>query len=1238
MPENFGNTAPVPVKAPLEESKQPPVRGEARGFSQGFQLPHITWFEIRFWLRSWMLWIFLLLIGLLIFFAVSTDQVTVGTSLSNTYRNAPFVIENFYALMGLFTLLMTTAFVNSAALRDFSYNTHQIVFSTPMQRRDFLLGRFAGATLISVIPLLGISLGVLLGKYMPWVDPERFEPINWTAHLNGILVFAIPNTFVLAAILFAVAVVARREIISFVAAIVLFTGYAITDSFFQDVQREHIAALLDPFGIRTFAILTKYWTVAEKNTLSAGFTGILLWNRLLWIAVGCVVFAFAYYRFSFAERRTKSKVLEPDEQQAIVPVIAAAPRPQLRQAPWAKFLGSLKIHFRGMAKNTVFIVVALIAFVNCIFGLALNATEFQNNHTFPVTYWVIDLIRGTLYLFLIIVITYFAGALVWKDRDERIDEIVDTTPTPEWVSYAARLVTLIAMVMLIQVVALLAGVVIQAWHGYHRFQFGHYVHELLVRDASWFVLMAILAFFIHVLAPNKYVGYFAYIGFIAANLFAWRPLNISTYLLQFAGTPNITYSDFFGDAPYALAWDWFTLYWLFFCALLAIGTVMLWPRGKQDRWAWRIRNAFLRFRPGWKAAGTLCLLAFIACGAWIWYNTKVQNPLLGPKDVERHQADYEKAYSGFNKLAMPRPRSIKYNIQIFPQQRNITMQGEEVLYNLSAHPMDEIHFSTNQNYDTTIDIPGATLVKDDERLFYRIYRFNPPLQPGEERTIHFKVQSKNRGFENDVSNAEVVQNGTFFNNTVAPVIGYDDQRQLGDPVERRKYGLKEIDLMPALERNCTDDCLNNYLPGHSDWVDISTIISTSPDQIAVAPGSLIREWQQDGRRYFEYKLDHFSLNFYSFISARYEVAREEWNGIKLEVYYLKEQPWNVPRMMNSMKKSLDYYIRNFGPYAHKEARIIEFPRVAQFAQAFPGTMPYSESIGFISNLNGPDDIDAVFYVVAHEMGHQWWAHQVIGANMEGATLLSETLAQYSALMVMEKEYGRDMMRKFLKLEMDRYLRSRGQERLKERPLLTVEANQGYIHYQKGSVVLYYMKEMIGEEAVNRALRKVIHQFAYVPPPYPTSYALVDALREETPPNRQYLIKDLFEDITLFSNRTLEATAVKRPDGQYDVTIKVEANKFKADAKGNETEVPVDDWIDIGAFAKPAKDKKYGDTLYRRRMHITQHDSTFTFTTAQLPDTAGIDPFALLIDRVPDDNMKPVTLESGKSQTVATLGK
>ena len=1188
----------------------------------------IAWFEIRYWLRSWMLWVFTFLIGISVFFAVSTPYLTLGFVLTNTHHNAPFVIASYYAFISLIILLMEPAFVNSAALRDFRFNTNQIVFSTPLRRRDFLLGRFIGGTLVAAVPMLGISAGILTAKYMPWVDPEQWGAVSWGAHLHAIALFALPNAFIMAAILFAIAVLARNEIVPFLGALVLLIGYIVGDALLQDIRHEHFAALADPFGIRTLALVTKYWTVADKNHLSPGFSGIMLWNRLIWVGVALAIFVFGYLRFSFAEKRRKARPAEQDSQAAPVAVGQPVPSVRIQSGAFAKLIHSLRVHLRGTVLSVPFIVVMLAGALNCVFALIFSATEAYGNQTLPVTYWVLDLIRGTLYLFIVIVITFYAGVLVWKDRDERMDEIVDATPTPEWVSYASRLITLVFLVLLIQVGALLSGIAVQAWHGYHRFQLGLYAHELLLRDGSLFIFLSVLAFFIHSVAPNKYVGYFGYIAVVTLNFFIWRPLNISSLLIQFGNRPNITYSDFYGEAPFTRSWDWFTIYWLLFCGLLAILTVMFWPRGKQDLWAGKAGNAAIRFSPGWRFAAVLGLVAFLSAGGWIFYNTKVVNPLLGPKDRERRQADYEKSYKQFDKMRQPRVRNVKYAIDIFPQQRRMKMSGDEVIYNPYPQPLSEIHFSLDRNYNVSIEIPGASLTKDDQRLFYRIYHFDSPLQPGESRTMHFTVESKNSGFENEVSNTSILQNGTFFNNTVAPVIGYDPQRQLNDPVIRKKYGLKEIDLMPALEANCTDDCRENYLGGHSDWVDVESVVSTSPDQIAIAPGSLVREWQENGRRYFDYKLDHSSLNFYSFLSARYQVAREDWNGIKLEVYYLKEHPWNVPRMMNSMKKSLSYYIANFGPYAHKEARIIEFPRVARFAQAFPGTMPYSESIGFIANLNKPDDIDFVFYIVAHEMGHQWWAHQVVGANMEGATLLSESLAQYSALMVMEKEYGRDTMRKFLAYEIDNYLRSRGAERLKERPLLTVEANQGYIHYRKASVVLYYLKEMIGEDAVNRALRKVIHQYAYAPPPYPTSYALVDALREETPPNLQYLIKDLFEDITIFSNRTLEASAQKRTDGKYDVTIHVEAQKFKADPKGNETEIPVNDYVDIGAFAKPAKDKKFGDTVYRERVHITQKDSTFTFTTAVLPEKAGIDPFDLLIDRVPDDNVRDVKLTSG----------
>ena len=1187
---------------------------------------HLFGFELRYWLRGAMLWIFLVVMAVLFFSAVATDKVQVGGGLENTYKNAPFVIENFYAVAGILSILMTTAFVNQAAARDYAYGTHQIVFSTPLRKLDFLLGRYLASALISVIPCLGVSLGILFAKYMPWIDAERWGPVNWQAHLAGIFVIALPNTLFVAAIIFTVAALTRSTITSFVAALGLMVAYGVSQALTSDMKNETLAMLSDPFAGNTFSLMTKYWTVADKNIRVLGFTGMMLYNRLLWLGISALVFLFGCVRFQFAEKnrrswRNKNIPAEPTALSSSVALPTATYSTGF-SAQIQQFFGATRDEMRGLIKSVSFIVITIAALLNTIPSLILSANEGYGNSSLPVTYRMLEMVAGSLYLFLIIMISYYAGVLVWRERDARVDEVYDALPHPNWVSYAAKFVALAAAVMLIELVAMLAAIAVQASFGYHRFQIGFYISELFGIDLSLFLALAFLAYFIHVLSPNKYIGYFAFVTFLIANQFVWRPLGVGTRLVKFGSRPGIVYSDLYQRAPFMQGWSWFTLYWGLFCLLLAAASIVLWQRGRETGWRKRFFNA--RLRTG--AVAPLALLVatlFSATGGWIYYNTKVVNRLLPESDQEKLQADYEKAYKQYSGLPQPRVLKVSYNIEIYPAVRNIVMRGDQEITNTTHAPIRQLHVTLANMYDTDIQLEGATVEKDDTRLLYRVYQLAKPLAPGEHRPMRFTVRSINRGFENQVTNQELVQNGTFFNNQIAPQIGYQTGRELTDRNDRKKYGLPEWNLMPVLERNCAEHCRDTYLSNNSDWVDVDTIIGTSEDQIAVAPGSLLKDWTENGRHYYHYQLDHKSANFYSFISARYQVQRDDWNGVKLEVYYDREHPWNVPKMLRSMRKSLEYYSANFGPYPHQQARIIEFPRVARFAQAFPGTMPYSEGIGFIANLKDADDIDMVFYVTAHEMGHQWWAHQVLGANMEGATLLSETLAQYSALMVMEKEYGRDMMRKFLQYEMDNYLRSRGRELLKERPLLRVEANQGYIHYRKGSVVMYYLREMIGEDAVNRALRKVVQQYAYADPPYPTAYALEDALKVETPANLQYLYEDLFDNITLFSNRTLSAQASKRTDGKYDVTIQVETKKLRADSTGVENEVPVNDFIEIGAFAKPTKGKKYGKTLYRERVHMDSGRKTYTFSVAELPEKAGIDPFALLIDRIPDDNLKAV---------------
>jgi ABC-type transport system involved in multi-copper enzyme maturation permease subunit len=1186
-------------------------------------------FELHYWLRGFTVYLFLLITALMIFAATWSDDVVIGSRLENTYRNAPHVIQSFYTMIGLLCCAITTAFVNSAALRDFSCQTSGLIFCKPINRMAYLMGRFWGSTLIASIPPLGVSIGVITASIIPGNEVQRWGPFSAGAHVWGFLIFGFTNTVIIATVIFALATKFRSAVISFLGVLALMVVYGVSANLLTELDNQKLAALADPFGIRTFGLETRYWTVAEKNSQYIALSGMLIWNRLLWLSLSFMLMVLVYRRFSFAERPSgRLRQSNVEDSRVAKPIHTAPSRTVCHTGPAAvlfQFLSQIRVDLLGTIRSPVFIVIAVFTLLNTVAGLMLNANEGFGNRSLPVTYNVIDLIRGSMYFFLICIVTFFSGELVWRERESRVDEVFDALPHPAWIMYTAKLISLLMIVTGLLVISISTGIFTQAASGYTRFQIPLYLTELLGLDLFLMFCLIVTAMAAHVIASNRYRGYFFFIVFVIADNFVWIMLGIESRLVNFGSLPNYIYSDFYRFAPFRSGLLSFLVYWLLASILMSIASILYWQRGRETRILTRLKAAGQRWTGAIRAGSVCLLIAWGTVGAWIWYNTFHLNPFKTTAQEKDLAERYEKELrSRSERLSQPRITRVRYEIDLMPEQRALELRGRETLVNRSSTMQSELHLNTADGYETIIELDRGRLKEDLAELNYRIYSIDPPLEPGQSIELQYTVKYAPRGFENNVSNLEILQNGTFFNNLICPQIGYQTERELQDRNERRRRGLSEPRLMPPLEPDNLPARSNHYVSNSSDLVEVETIISTAPDQTAVAPGTLIRAWEDRGRNFFHYKIDHPSLNFYSFVSARYEVARDEWNGIRTEVYYHPEHSWNVPNMMRSIHKSLDYYTENFGPYRHRQARIIEFPRVARFAQAFPGTMPYSESIGFIEDIRDEDDIDAVFYVVAHEMAHQWWAHQVTGANMEGATLLSETLAQYSALMVMEREYGRDLMRRFLRYEMDNYLSARGLELLEERPLRRVEANQGYIHYNKGSVVMYSLKELIGEKKVNAALKTLVDRFAYRESPYPTSADLINALREQTPPQHHASLDDLFERITLFSNQTLSAVIKPMAQNRWQVTLDIECKKFVADGSGNETEVPFEQLIEVGAFAAPEDGEEYGAVLAREQRLLKSGLNTVVFETDSRPANAGVDPFLLLIDRVPADNLRQVT--------------
>lgn len=1187
-------------------------------------------FELRSRLRQPTVWLFAAVFALLAFGETTSDAIVIGGAAGGTAIDAPVVIIQVLAILSVIGVIVVTAFVATSVIRDFEQRTYAPFFTSPIRRHALLLGRFFGSLAMAWVVLAGAALGITIGVEMPWLDPERLAGTTWAGRSAawGLAVLVFPNLFVMGAVFFAVGTLTRRVLFSYVAVAGFFVIYVVSRGLIDGLDNDVIAALSDPFGLTALAVDTRYWTVAERNTLLPTGGSLLVLNRALWIGVGALALAFTVARFRLVVPNESGRAKLGDDtapelaREVALPhvVVAHGWRVALAQC-WHQ----IRVELSGVLRSTAFLVIALFGMLNALGSLYASIDSMYGTPVYPVTSLVIRVLDGSIGLFVLIVIVFYAGELTWKERKVGLAEVYDALPIPSWVPMVAKLVALWAAIAVVLAVAVVTGIGVQLSRGWTDIDPLLYGEGVFVISLSGWMLVATLAVVLQAFANHKYVGFLLMAGYFILDEIL-PLLDLERGLYRFGASPSAPYSDMNGYGHFTTGLVWYRLYWALGAVALLMLAALLWPRGTDQRIKLRLRRARATLDRG----GRLALLAvggaFAATGGYIFYNTDVLNRFVPSDEGERLQVLYEERYARYEGVPQPRVMAVDVHVELYPAERRADMRGTLTLENRTAAPLDAVHLVLNA--DLTIreaTLPGATVSHQDDEVGYRILSLSPPLAPGERTTLTFDVGFAEPGFVEQDSNTAIVFNGSFLHNTdFVPRIGYDRNGEISEPNERRKRGLPERERMADLDDPSAR--ANTYITGEADWIDFAATVGTSLDQVALAPGYLQREWTEGDRRYFRYVMDAPILDFYAFLSGRWAVERDRWRDVAIEVYHHPAHDMNVARMIDATKQSLDYFTANFSPYQHRQVRIVEFPRYASFAQSFPNTIPYSEAIGFIADLRDPDDIDYVFYVTAHEVAHQWWAHQVIGANAQGSTVLSETLAQYSALMVMEKAYGREAMRKFLAYELDRYLSGRGREVQKELPLIRVE-NQPYVHYNKGSLVMYALREYIGEETVNAVLAKYIADVAFQGPPYTTARDLVERFRAVVPADRAYLIEDLFETITLYDNRTHAARAHQRDDGQWEIELEVETHKLRANEGGTESEVPLADLIDVGVFVEREVDGRVREIPVVLEQHrFTADRETLTLVSPEKPVKAGIDPRVLLVDRNPEDNVRAIAFE------------
>ncbi len=1186
----------------------------------------IASFEFGYQLRSPVFWVSALILGLLSFGSVASPNIQIGAP-GNTNINAPFAIVIAQLVLSIFSLFIAPAFVANVVVRDDDTGYGPIIRSTRIKKFDYLFGRFTGAFLASVVAFAAVPIGLLIGAQMPWLDQERMGPLVLSHYVTAFFLYAVPTLFIVSAFLFAIAAVVRSMTMTYLGVIVLFITSVISVQWLSDLKNERFAALFDPFGSGPVGIATKYWTSSDRNTMMPPLDGLVLENRLLWFGVSFALLAFAYFAYSFTERgvrRASRKREEAAPTTAYVPVNvtrrfdAAALRAQAWK--WTRF------EMAQVVKSPAFFILILLGIVNASSSVWAGVS-FDDWTLLPVTRRMINQVAAAFSIAPLMIAAYYAGELVWRERERKSHELFGAAPVPDWVFVAPKILAIAFVLLLTVLVAVGVGVGVQTVKGYQNFEFGKYLVWYVIPTFINFLHIAILAVFLQAISPHKFVGWGLTGLFIVANQ-TLANLGYDHRLYRYGSVGGVPLSDMNGEGYFWIGRAWFEVYWSAIALILVIIAFAIWPRGTEARYRPRFARLYSRLQGTAGTVGAVALAVALTTGAWIFYNTTILNKYETQDQQEKQQADAERALLKFAKQPQPRIIGVTLNVALYPHDIRAVTSGDYLIENRSGSTLTEVHVNLPDTLKIEqLEVDGATLATEYKEYAYRIYKFDQPMQPGEKRHIRFKTVFEQVGFKNSGNNTSILDNGTFLNNfAVAPLLGTHRSNFLSNPTVRRRQKLPAELRMPKLEDPTAG--ATSYLRPDSDWVASDITVSTVADQTPIAPGYVVSDTTKNGRRMVHFKSDTPIQNFFSIQSANYATKQASWNGIELKVFYHPEHAYNIDLMLNVMKTSMQVYEREFGPYQFRQARMIEFPAIATFAQSFANTIAYSEDIGFLQDAKAlaadPSKIDMVTFVTAHEIAHQWWAHQVLGADVQGSTMLSESFASYSALLVMEQIYGPEQVRKFLNQERDRYLQGRQQESVEEQPLARVE-NQPYIHYQKGATILYRLKAEIGAGIVNGALRKMIERYKFAANPYPRSTDFLKILREDAGPQYDALITDLFEKITLYELKATAPKVTKRADGKFDVAFEVEAKKLYADGKGKETEAPLTENIAVGVFSTDPTEpqfKRDGVIAYELKP-LKTGKQTVTFVTDKAPKFVAVDPYSIWVDRDDKDNVAAV---------------
>ncbi len=1195
-------------------------------------------FEWQYHIRQPIFMLSLLVCTFLGSFLIHNQPLDSGINMAGSY----YLTHSICTLALMIMPFLIGAFTANAIVRDRNADIAQLIFSTAISKFHYLFSRWLGLIIMCSLIFVAATIGIVIGLVMDNASSIDLLLTTWRI-MWASAILILPAIILLSSLLFAVGLFSNHNIVVYIGAVMVFLLYQLFLIYsgsplmggvvVEDKLLQQLFASIDPYGGTSFFEQVKYWSPAQRNQQTFELNGMLLYNRLGILALSAAIFIACYYKFEFKLPTSKmsAKKLKRDDDNSPNPDIAyqAVPSQLGLKSAWLAFASQTKLEYFGSIKTKVFATTVLFLTFVLITEILAGFTRLESLGVTPIISTAEALWRfqyDVLPNFVNLFVVFFAAEMAWRDDDINAASFTHASPVANISLFFAKFMALLLLPLTFITVAISVAAGLQLIYG-SIVEWPVYL-SLYYYLGLPMICIAALCLFIHSISANKFIGMAcSLVIVIATTMPLGQQLGLEHGMFKYSTSPVMQYSDINGFGAMSDAFNGYIKYWLSLASLMVLMGYGLYRRSIATPLSQRLRFATKQWGKRGMAILLTMTLATLYFGHDVYNQTNNIGHYLSSKEHTARQVAYEQKYAHYQTLKSPKIIKVKTNMALYPAERRYQMSAQYTLLNPHDSALSEILISIDIDVSVTnINIDGATLVRHDRVHGQYTFALDTPMLPATQLKMSFdasQIQNGYLGLQRD----NVITDGFSYVQTLRymPYFGYNKHRQLTSPALRLLHGLPALPKALSLEQDIAKhdgDFSSDY-----DWLTFETTVSTADDEIAIAPGKLLKQWQAQGRNYFHYKTSKSIRNVISYLSGRYKIAREKVDGIVLEVYYLAAHQSTVSRTLAGMSATIKYANQHFGRYGAAQLRLLEVPRSLRMSgYAMPQTILISESLGFRADLTNDDAFDQVFRRTAHEVAHQWWGHGLDSAHTEGGVVLVETLAKYTELMVLEARYGKQYVRRLLKYEHRRYFSGRGYTDEHELPLYRASAS--HLVYSKGGVAMYALKEELGQDAINTALSYLMKTHDYPQTPA-TTLDFIDALKSATTIDKHAIIDRWLTQIIIDDFAVTSASYQPLNDGKYKVDVCFKAKQIQEDGLGNSHEITTDVSAWLGVFSKHPNNltnrASSRAVLKLAKVVVHTNENCLNWTVAKQPSHVAIDPFYQAMDQQRDNNVRKIKL-------------